>query len=93
MKKLKVGDKVEWTSQSNGRSKRKIGNVVMVLGSNDSPLRIAENVFPDHRRMFDGPSIPPGYGKAYLIEVRDGKTSKPKLYMPYPKHLRLCEKE
>lgn len=87
-------DKVKWTSQAGGRTKEKNGTVVMVVHKGMRPPYVLANQnFPDHRRMFDGTGIPGGYRVGYLVEVRDGKTKKamPKLYMPYPNNLVLVE--
>jgi len=59
----------------------------------DCPANIANHEFPNHKRMFDGLSLPGRKTKkAYFIEVAGGKTEKaiPKLYMPYPSNLVLA---
>ncbi len=87
---FEIGDKVGWTSQSGGFTKTKSGEVVRVLSKPDgAPLWVARKEFAEHRRMFDGLSIPGGARIGYFVEVRDGKTprAKPKLYMPYPEML------
>lgn len=89
---FKVGDMVNWKSQSGGYSKRKQGKIVMVLVEKDCPANIANHRFPHHKRMFDELSLPGrNTKKAYFVEVTGGKTEKaiPKLYMPYPSKLRL----
>ena len=94
METFKIGDKVKWTSQSGGFTRTKEGLIVRILigESPTPPYVVANREFPKHKRMFDGTRIPgttPNNEKnavGYLVEVRDGKTSKamPKLYMPYP---------
>ncbi|MCK5237186.1 MAG: hypothetical protein KAR06_09390 [Deltaproteobacteria bacterium] len=86
---FRVGGKVSWSSQSGGSTKVKRGKIVWVMRKGALPRRIANKQFPNHKQMFDGITIPIGSDMAYLIEVRDGKTSKakPKLYMPLPKNL------
>lgn len=88
---LRVGDKVTWFSQSAGYSKRKTGQIVRILQSHEWPTRVHKNEFPEHKRMFDGLSIPGRKGVGYLVEVRVTKNSKPLLYMPYPSRLELVQ--
>lgn len=94
---FKKGDRVTWQSQAGGSTTTKTGVVVGFVRSKEMPIAVAMEKFPDHRRMFDGTIIPgyPSAEKAYLVEVRDGKTDKarPKLYMPWPQHLSLVENE
>jgi len=85
---MKVGDNVTWESQSGGWMTRKTGKIVRIVKGNDEPCSIAYKEFPNHRLMFDGFSLPRGYDVAYLIEVITGPRAQPRLYMPYPKHLR-----
>lgn len=90
----RVGDCVTWESQSGGYTKSKTGGVVyvapLIINKRLSPIQIAADDFPDHQRMFDGLTFPPG---AVLVEVRDGKTdkAKPKLYMPRLSALHLAD--
>jgi hypothetical protein len=98
---FKIGDVVRWESQSIGSSKIKTGKVVAVLkykafGCVGSSIRrLAAYKFPNHRRMFEGWSMPCNQDVAYFIEVKDGKTerAKPKLYLPDPRRLRLASNE
>lgn len=57
---FKIGDTVEWTSQSGGFQKKKTGKIVHILSSKRSsvPYVVANENFPKHKRMFDGGSIP-----------------------------------
>lgn len=70
---FKIGDKVQWTSQSGGSSKTKIGMVVKIIknGSRPSPDEIR---YPGRARYHD----------SYLVSVKTGKTekAKEKLYWP-----------
>lgn len=94
---FKIGDVVRWISHPRGIGRKKTGKVVAVLKSEafgcvgSSIWRFAAHKFPNHRRMFEGWSMPFNQDVAYLIEVRDGKTerAKPKLYLPDPRRLRL----
>lgn len=88
---MQVGDKVTWTSQSKGFTKKKKGTIVRVVNIDEGPAAIAHDEFPGHKRMFTGYDIPPGYWRAYLIEVIPGPRARPRLYMPYPKHLKLLK--
>lgn len=93
MEDFNVGDHVKWESQSGGSTKLKCGKVVRVVVKTDCPAHIANHEFPNHKRMFDGLSLPGrNTQKAYLVEVFDGKTamSLPKLYMPYPSKLKMA---
>jgi len=82
---MKTGDKVKWTSS--GTVKR--GTIVKVIKWAENPGLIARREFPNHKRMFDGFRTLIGYDETYLIEVIPGPKAKPRLYMPYPKNLRL----
>jgi hypothetical protein len=85
MSDFKKGNKVKWTSQAAGSEKTKEGVVVRVINKSDGiPYNLAEKEFPNHKRMFDGWTIPGGKDKGYFIEVKGGKKAMPKLYMPYP---------
>lgn len=86
---FRVGSKVSWSSQSGGSRTVKKGKIVWVMSKGAVPQNIARLQFPEYKRMFDGYTIPYGSDIAFLVEVRDGKTSKakPKLYMPLPKNL------
>jgi hypothetical protein len=92
MSDFKKGNKVKWTSQAAGSEKTKEGVVVQIIHKADGPpFHLANKEFPNHKRMFDGWTIPGGKDKGYFIEVKGGKTpkAKPKLYMPYPYLLEL----
>jgi len=83
---MKLGDKVKWTSS--GTEKK--GTIVRVIKrAEEIPWRIARKEFPNHKTMFDGNRTLIGYLETYLIEVIPGPKAKPRLYMPYPKLLRL----
>lgn len=88
-----IGDMVEWTSQSGSYEKTKRGVVVMTMqdaaaelgGRTGSyPTRVAERMYPGHKRMFDGMQWASG---GVMVEVIDTKRGKPKLYMPHGKNL------
>lgn len=90
---ISVGTKVKWTSQSGGYRKEKRGVVVAViiekeLGT-DAPYQVADKMFPDHKRQFDGWIIPGGGEVGYFVEVIVGPRAKPRLYMPYPSKLEI----
>lgn len=87
--RFEVGDRVEWDSQAQGRTKTKRGVVVRIIKAGEKPRKIAERYFSDHRRMFDGSRIPRGYEIGYFVSVPGGKYGKamPKLYFPYPNKL------
>ena len=84
MDQFKVNDLVEWSSQAGGRYKKKTGKIVWILNEKDGPVFVANTEFPNHRRMFDGYSIPGRAKIGYLVEVIAGPKAKPRLYMPYP---------
>lgn len=92
-KAFKVGDVVEWASQSGGHTKTKRG---VVLFAHDNaghvrPIDVWKAHFQKHKRMFDGWSFEQD---GILVEVCDGKTSRaaPKLYMPRVARVRKVEK-
>lgn len=86
-----LGDKVTWESQAGGSYTDKTGVIVKKVFRDkfNAPWEVAKKYFPDHMTMFDGNSIPGGGNVAYFIEVQAGPRAKPRLYMPYPKKLRL----
>ena len=89
MTELNVNDLVEWTSQARGSTKKKQGKIVYVLkAKEDIPIRVAYYKFPNHKRMFDGLSIPHKAKIGYLVEVEVGPKAAKRLYMPYPAKLR-----
>lgn len=86
---FKVGQTVEWESQSNGTTSRKRG--VVVLDATEAALRLpgkgrvsrnpsraAKELYPGHRLMFDGIIWPKG---RVIVEIIPEKGS-PALYMP-----------
>jgi len=90
---FKIGDLVTWASQAQGRNKVKTGKVVYILNGKarnwrDYPYAIVERLFPNHKKMFDGLSVPCNAEIGYLVEVLAEGKGKPKLYMPYPNKLR-----
>lgn len=93
---FKIGQTVEWESQSNGVISHKQGLVVLdaneaarLLPNNAltsrNPVRTAQALFPNHRLMFDGIIWPAG---RVIVEVKSEK-GKPALYMPRLIHLRV----
>lgn len=90
MTEFRVGDKVTWVSQAGGHIRSKTGKVVMVVLNEyrNPPFEIADENFPNHKRMFDGWRVPGGGYKAYFVEVQAGPNTKPRLYMPYPQKLK-----
>lgn len=93
---FEIGDRVSWKSQSGGVYTEKVGRIVRVLerrtGHSTTPTRVARKEFPNHKTMFDGLGLPGNADRAYLIEVVRSKRAKKRLYMPYPKNLRLLER-
>lgn len=80
--KFKIGDKVCWKSQARGCTKEKSGEVVYILRPDETPVKVAGRVFPDHTRMFDG-LLGTGFpGYSYLVEVSVSERAKKRLYMP-----------
>lgn len=90
MSVFKVGEIVEWESQSAGSTTRKRGVVIATAAeaAGESPVSYAKRMFYNHRLMFDGLKWHPG---GVLVSVEGGKTAKarPKLYMPKPGNLRV----
>ena len=89
---FQVGDAVTWSSQAMGCTKKKTGKVVRIMKKSElvgwrNPCRIAIDEFTNHKRMFDGYSIPGGADVGYLVEVIAGPNAAPRLYMPYPSKL------
>ncbi len=87
---FKVGDIVTWRSQAGGVWTQKTGKVVYILKSYQNPIRIWNDRFPGHRRMYDGLRPPELSRESYLVEVSSGNNNNrmPKLYMPRPALLR-----
>jgi len=91
--KFKIGETVFWASQSNGSLKVKTGKIVHILKRDmgnwkSNPCHIADRLFPNHKRMFDGFQIPGGAEIGCLVEVLPEGKGKPRLYMPRPNQLR-----
>lgn len=83
----------------NGIAVAQVGKIVKVLHDDDitGPRRLADKLFPEHKRMFTGWGIPGGESKGYLVEVlfsgkAPGSTQK-LIYMPTPSSLALVEDE
>jgi len=85
---FKLGQTVTWTSQAGGHAKTKTGRVVAVIaggrGSGDRASKYIRDAKRSgtHRSCFGG-----GWDRnseSYVVEVRDGRTSraKPILYWP-----------
>lgn len=87
---FKVGDIVTWKSQAGGVWTQKTGKVKYVLKPYQNPIRIWNDRFPGHRRMYDGLRPPDLSRESYLVEVSSGNNNNrmPKLYMPRPALLR-----
>ena len=84
-------DRVTWSSTAGGYTKQQTGVVVRVLRRDEYPDDVAAREFPNHRRMFDGWTVPGGGQHAYLVEVLAGPKARPRLYMPFPSKLRRVE--
>jgi len=96
MRKFKVGDKVEWTSQARGRSRKKKGKVVAIAPP--APVECWVMPYLRHykpkgfsrgREMFDGALRKE---ETYLVEVQKGGKAMPILYAPRTTHLRLVSR-
>ena len=97
---FKLGDSVEWVSQSNGTTTRKAG--IVVLDATEAarrlpgqpklarhPTRAALALYPTHKIMFDGMTWPAG---RVIVEVQAASDKgKPALYMPRLQNLKHTE--
>lgn len=89
MANFKVGDKVEWSSQSGGYEKVKRGEVIAVAVGRDNPIAIVQALRPGTPRSrinFDATYAGMLGGGRYVIEVREtsakGDLLTPKYYAP-----------
>lgn len=79
---FKVGDRVTWTSQSQGSTTTKSGEIIAIVPAGSTPHRI---MLPDKYRncrcMYDGMRRD---HESYIVAVIPGKTGKasPQLYWP-----------
>ena len=98
--RLNVGDHVTWDSQAAGRKTTKSGVILRVIERSEinyrnTPIILAAKEFPNHKRMFDGLRLPGGKDAqfGYFIEVIIGNhpNTLPRLYMPFPRNVRLVE--
>lgn len=90
---IKHGSKVRWNINVDGVAVAQVGKVVKILHDDDitGPRRLADKLFPEHKRMFTGWGIPGGESKGYLVEVLIGEIKL--IYMPTPSSLALVEDE
>ncbi|NDY89746.1 hypothetical protein [Ideonella livida] len=77
---FKVGDSVSWSSQAQGSTKQKFGEVVAVV-----PVRGA---IPDGFQITGAGS--PRDHESYIVAVKSGKTDKAKLKLYWPRVNALC---
>jgi hypothetical protein len=82
---FKLGDRVEWESQSSGSTTKKVGTVVAI-----NPPNCIEHLMA--KWGLKGAGYPRDH-KSYIIAVKAGKTdkAKPKHYWPRVSALRLAE--
>lgn len=88
---FKIGDKVKWTSQSQGYEKTKEGIIVLVLKPGESIMKSigVEKLIKDYNRQFDDtPKTEIRYAVAVYPKNRKAK---PTLYRPQVKKLTLCK--
>lgn len=80
---FKKGDIVTWTSQSQGHTLTKTGEIIMVV-SPGSSVRNAAQVFSNHKLRFFPHMALPRKEESYFVSVSDGKTDKAmrSLYWP-----------
>lgn len=90
---IQIGDTVTWESQAGGSKKAKTGKVVSAIPKWMNPIKYTLNKFPEHRRMFDGITIPLGAQCGYLVEVQETPNQRPKLYMPRPRWLTVLKEK
>lgn len=89
-RKFRVGNRVCWTSHANGNWTHKVGRVVRVVTSRSdlSERSIELGEFKGYKIKFSSDDINPrNNGRAYLIEVKDNRSSQPRLYMPLVQYL------
>jgi hypothetical protein len=85
---FKVGDKVKWTSSSNGSSKTKVGEVLVIIPPLSRPYQVMYKFSPQWQTKYHNVSVP-GHGilprnhESYVIAV-SAKTSKGKLKLYWP---------
>lgn len=85
--KFKVGDLVEWTSQANGRTTTKRGEVFYIVKPWENPAVTHFNCDADNEVMFDGGIVGRGH-ESYLVSVKNGN-KKPRMYWPVVSRLRV----
>jgi len=87
---MKIGDKVEWSSQAQGSSTKKEGIICAIIPPRTNPRKIIKGKDANLRRMFDGWDRD---GESYIVKVIPGKTdrSKPVLYWPRVSGLKKVE--
>lgn len=87
---MKVGDRVEWSSQAGGYKKKKTGEIIMVVnpGINARKVLLKDRKFGKLKRMFDGW---PRNHESYLVKVIPGTTgnASPVVYWPRVKGLKV----
>ena len=76
---FKLGDKVEWASQSGGSLKVKRGEVVKVVAPKTRPNFMALDALHNSRNVYGGGS--PRNHESYIVKVQEGNR-KPVLYWP-----------
>ena len=93
---LKVGDKIEWSSQANGYGKRKRGEIAFVLPPGVSALEFLRSRFGADptvvKSIYNINAIDGGGGsrehESYIISTRRTERTKPHLYWPIASKLR-----
>lgn len=84
MEKIRVGDRVSWSSSSAGFSKLKEGDVVLVVPSGEHPSSLTkfESLKRNHRKQRYFLWGKPRNHESYIVSVRSGQKAKPSLYWP-----------
>lgn len=83
-KKFVVGDRVKWSSQSQGSRKEKVGDVVAVLAPGDSASIFSDDLTKAHNAK---PLVDPGLPRkieSYIVLVPHSGKGKGQLYWPVP---------
>jgi hypothetical protein len=83
LESLKVGDRVEWTSQSRGVVQTKVGSVIRVIPAGEDPAGVIKNLRVVHgARAAYGRGGPRGVASYLILVPRVTPKSKPVIYWP-----------
>lgn len=86
---MKKGDEVEWTSQSAGFQKTKVGKIIAVVPAGKLPTEVLDTTV-EAAFEFDG--VMPRNHESYLVMVDRGEGRKPALYWPVASKLKPVKK-